>query len=159
MVVSVAFGQSSPSRVPKIVVESSLERPDHQTTAEELNRKLRSFECDPNTANGSRRFNSPLSVGESLGEPVNAIRVIGFAPKSSRQKLSQLGETVLGVWNGKFQSSACFIPWAEVTFWSIEARLEFANGKRGLLITDGMHVALREPDGTTSFFRLLPAAQ
>lgn len=159
MLLSVAFGQSSVSKLPTIVVEPALERSDHQTTLEALRKKVKSLECAPNAANASRRFNSPLSVAESLVERVNTIRVIGFAPQFSKQKFSQLRETVLSVWNGKVQSSTCFMNWAEGELWSVEARLEFEDGKRGVLITDGMHVALKGHDGTTWFFRLLPAAQ
>jgi hypothetical protein len=51
------------------------------------------------------------------------------------------------------------IVWDEGTWWSIESAVEFEDGKKGLLITDGLHVALRDHDGKNWFFRLLPAAQ
>jgi hypothetical protein len=85
--------------------------------------------------------------------------VVGFAPRYYHQKFSQLPQTVLSVWNGKFQFSTCFIGWAEPNWWSVEARLEFVDGKQGVLVTDGTHVALKDHDGATWFFRLLPAAQ
>jgi hypothetical protein len=159
VLLSVAFGQSSPSKLPKIVVESGLEHSDHQTTSEELSKKVKSFECGPNAPNASRWFNSPRSVAESVGEKINTIRVVGFAPQFSNQKFSELRKTVLSVWNGKFQSSTCYINWAEWHAWPIETRLEFEDGRRGVLITDGSHVALKDHDGATWFFRLLPAAQ
>ncbi|HMD39606.1 MAG TPA: hypothetical protein VKH15_10005 [Candidatus Acidoferrum sp.] len=43
--------------------------------------------------------------------------------------------------------------------WSIESILVFEDGKQGVLITDGSHVALKDHDGKSWFFRLLPAAQ
>jgi hypothetical protein len=63
------------------------------------------------------------------------------------------------VWQGSFQSADCGILWSEGNMWSIEFALEFEDGKQGLLITDGRHVALCDHDAKNWFFRLLPAAQ
>ena len=45
-----------------------------------------------------------------------------------------------------------------MALWSIESTLEFKDGKKGLLITDGEHVAVRDHGGKSCFFRLWPGA-
>jgi hypothetical protein len=41
----------------------------------------------------------------------------------------------------------------------LEAVIEFEDGKRSALITDGEHVALQDHESKNWFFRLLPDAQ
>jgi hypothetical protein len=153
--------QNSGSRLPTILVDSALNVPEHQTTWRELNERIGSLNrttCNLNNADhGSRRLKSPTSVGESAGGRVKTIRVAGFAPMTPRQTFSQLPESVRNVWMGKFQSSSCHIDWAEMNLWFLEARLEFEDGHRGVLITDGHHVALQDHNGMIWFLRLLPA--
>jgi hypothetical protein len=45
--------------------------------------------------------------------------------------------------------------WAEPNLWFVEARLEFEDGKEGLLITDGGSVVLQGHDGMTWYIRLM----
>lgn len=159
----VLLKRNSSSRMPTILVDSALNVPEHHTTRRELNDRVRSLDRTPcnlnNAAHGSRRFKSPTSVGESLGGRVKTIRVVGFEPWAPTQTFSQLPETVRSVWTGKFQDSSCQINWAEMSPWFLEARLEFEDGHRGLLITDGHHVVVRDHDGMIWFLRLLPAVQ
>jgi hypothetical protein len=39
-----------------------------------------------------------------------------------------------------------------MTLWSINAEIEFDDGKRGALLTDGWHVRLKAQDGKTCYF-------
>ena len=129
----------------------------------ELNKRanaLRDETCDPNAnVHGLRRFSEPTTVGESLGKTVRTIRVVSFAPMSDSRIFDHLKTRLLDIWTGKVQSSYCYIAWAEPTLWLVEAELEFEDGKRGVLISDGLHVALRDHNGRTWYLRLLPAAQ
>jgi len=108
---------------------------------------------------GYRILEHPTAVGEFEGENVKAIRVVRFARSQTSQPRKELQQNFLKVWQGKFQAVYCYLPWDELALWSIEAEVEFQDGKRGTLITDGMHVALQDHDGKGWYFRLLPAAQ
>lgn len=92
-----------------------------------------------------------------MGGRVKTITIVRFAGPTMGS--SNVQEAVRKVWEGKFQSSSCFVDWAEPTMWSIEARVDFEDGTRGVLITDGSHVAFQGHDGKSWFLRLLPAAQ
>lgn len=153
---SVAAGQTSTPSSPTIVVESSLASPESQTTIQQLQKKVISLGCNPNRAPnfGFRKFDSPLSIGDSLGGRVKTIRVVGFTPIAERHTFRQLPEDLRLVWSAKFQSSSCFLAWAEPNLWFVEARLEFEDGTEGLLITDGGSVVIRGHDGTTWYIRL-----
>lgn len=105
-------------------------------------------------------FDHAISVQELAGGPVKAIHVTAYlqtaAPKTAELDLRQ---RVLKVWKGEFRTGACQILWAEGTWWSIKADVEFADGRHGSLLTDGVHVRLQAHDGKIWYFRLLPAAQ
>jgi hypothetical protein len=107
----------------------------------------------------SRRFEKPMVVEDFVGAKVKNIRVIHSLRQSKPPKLDEIRKLIRKVWHGSFQSAACGILWSEGGGWSIECALEFEDGKQGLLITDGVHVALRDHEGKNWFFRLLPAAQ
>lgn len=91
----------------------------------------------------------------TLGGKVKTISVLRTAPfrpfakpptqDETRQKLKR-------VWQGKFQQFACQIDWAEGTFWSIEAVVEFGDGKRSPVVTGGVHVALQDHNGNSASF-------
>lgn len=96
----------------------------------------------------------PTTVGAFIGGKATVLRVLhtAYSPSDVPKKLER-------VWNGQFQSAWCHIDWAEVTIWSIEANVEFEDGKEAKLFTDGYHVAFRDHAGISWFIRLLPAAQ
>jgi len=157
---SVVLGRTSDSKLPKVIIESALNHPEHQTTVQQLSKRavsLKSPNCDSNSR--GRRFDSPTRLGDSLRRHVETIRVVAFAPAGDTKTISKLRETLRTVWQGRFQQSNCFPFWAEGETWFVEARLEFEDGKRGILITDGAHVALQDHDGMTWYLRLLPAVQ
>ena len=108
---------------------------------------------------GYRILEHPTTVGEFEGENVKSIRVIRFTNSQASLTKKQLQNELLKVWLGKFQTVYCYLPWDEVALWSIEAKIEFEDGKWSALITDGVHVALQDHDGKGWYFRLLPAAQ
>ena len=133
---------------------------DSATVADygEFNARVKSLEMatcnDP-----SRRFEKPEVVEDFVGAKVKNIRVIRYLRRSKPLKPDEIRKLIRNVWLGSFQSAACGILWSEAGTWSIECALEFEDGKQGLLITDGVHVALRDHEGRNWFFRLLPAAQ
>lgn len=143
----------SDAALPKVVVASA-------TAADysEFNAQVKALErttCD----GPSRYFEKPMVVENFVGANVRSIRVIHFSPQNKPPKSDEIRKVVKSVWQGSLQSASCGILWAEGVLWSIECTLEFKDGKRGVLITDGVHVALRDHEGKNWFFRLLPAAQ
>jgi hypothetical protein len=104
-------------------------------------------------------LNPPKTVGELEGGTVKAIWGVRFANRKTAPTHEELRDAMKKVWEGKFQSVSCQIDWEEANIWSIAAVAEFEDGQRRELITDGMHVALRDHDGKSRFLRLLPAAQ
>jgi len=101
----------------------------------------------------------PTTVGKFEDGKVRAIQVVYFAGWKNAPTQEELRDIVRRVWQGKFQSASCQIDWDEGNIWTIEAVVEFDDGIRGELITDGSHVVLQGHDGKSHFLRLLPAAQ
>lgn len=124
---------------------------------EELGQKVRTI--DTTCGRRYEYLNTPKTVGELEGWSVKAIRIVRFAGRETAPTHEELRDAVKKVWEGKFQSVSCQIDWAEANLWSIEAVVEFEDGQRRELITDGMHVALQDHEGKSRFLRLLPAAQ
>ena len=156
LVVSSSWAQNSASsqaEPPAIVVDSAV-----VADYGEFARKVKTFE---NTScNGAYRYSEqPRMVGELVGGKVSKIRVVHFSHVKSSLAPDELREFVKNVWEGRFQSASCGRTWEEATFWSVEAVVEFEDGKKSELIADGVHVALQDHAGNSWFFRLLPAAQ
>ena len=108
---------------------------------------------------GSRYLEQPTTVGDFVGGRVKNIRVVRSAPRKGPPTAEEARKKLRMVWQSKFQVAFCQVAWAEPTLWSIESIVEFEDGKRSALITDGIHVALQDHDGKNWFFRLFPAAQ
>jgi len=112
------------------------------------------------TCQNSRVSKDDLTVADLAGGKVAVIRVTRALRPKNGSNVKQIKEILKKVWQGKLLEGAdCQILWSEVTFWSIQSELEFADGKEGALFTDGLHVALRAHDGAIWFSRLMPAAQ
>lgn len=111
-----------------------------------------------------RRYLSPCqpqcsAVRDFVGGRVKTIRILHYARERNFSKPVEVRALVSKVWQGSFlDQAACGILWDEMALWSIESALEFKDGKKGLLITDGEHVAVRDHDGKSWFFRLWPGA-
>ncbi len=116
---------------------------------------------DPGCNGAYRTSQRDVSLQELAGHPVKTIRVTAYRLNANTpsQKQTDIRQQVLEVWSGKFRTAFCQIAWAEKTNWSINATVEFDDGKRGSLLTDGWHVRLLDHDGKFRFLRLLPAAQ
>jgi hypothetical protein len=136
---------------PKIVVEGTL------SDNRELEKDAESLSAG--CGGGYRILEHPTTVGEFEGENVKLIRVVRFASSRAAPTTKDIQRELLKVWQGKFQTVYCYEPWDEGAFWFVKAEVEFEDGKRSALITDGMHVALQDHDGKGWYFRLLPAAQ
>jgi hypothetical protein len=104
----------------------------------------------------SRRFAHPITVGEFAGAKIKSIRVLRYARPNFAADPKDIPKILRNVWESTLDEAECGIVWSEATFWTIEAALDFEDGKQGLLITDGSHVALRDYESKSWFFRLLP---
>jgi hypothetical protein len=107
----------------------------------------------------SRHFDHRTTVGDFVGAKVKTIRVVHYVRQRKNPKGKEIETLVRKVWRGNFDVAYCAVVWAEHELWCVESTVEFEDGKQGVLITDGSHVALRDHDGKNWFFRLLPAAQ
>lgn len=96
------------------------------------------------------------TVGEIVGGKVVKIRVVRFASSVTTKKADQIPTVLRQVWEGQAEEPACYIAWDEAPLWSIEAVLEFDDGKRSLLVTDGLHVAVQDHEGHSNFMRMMP---
>jgi hypothetical protein len=143
--------ESSDANLPSIVVDSV-------TTSDPRELMKAADALGKHSCNGGYDYmEHPTTVGESVGGKVKTIRVVRralSAPASIRVAPDEIRQKIKRVWQGRFQGSSCQIMWAEPTIWSIEAVLEFEDGKRSPLITDGWHVALQDHKGDSHFFRL-----
>jgi hypothetical protein len=142
--------------LPAIVVDSIIVS-DHRELIMAAN-SLESASCN----GGYHYLERPTTVGDFVGGKVKSIRVLRTAPFRSGTKPptpDEVRQKLKTVWQGKFQGAFCQIEWAEMTLWSVAAVVEFEDGKRTPLITDGVHVVLQDYNGNSAFFRLFPAAQ
>lgn len=106
---------------------------------------------------GQRKWGeSPaFSLEQLAGGKVKRIRVMrasGRFKGAPLPKPEEVRATVEKIWSRKFGVGMCQIEWDEGAFWSIQAELEFKDGSKGVLITDGRHVALQDHDGHNRFF-------
>jgi hypothetical protein len=84
---------------------------------------------------------------------VDKIRVVNHLPNTTPV---QIRELLRKVWLGTFSSASCGIDWAEGTYWTVEATIEFDDGKQCSLLTDGGHVRVRDRSGEYWYMRLSP---
>ena len=99
-------------------------------------------------------FDRYLSVESFVGGNVKSIHVIRYDPRLTP---FQIREEVQKVWLGAFYGASSYLGWAEGTIWNIEVSVEYEDGKRCSLITDGGHVRVQDREGKYWFIRLWPA--
>jgi hypothetical protein len=105
---------------------------------------------------GSATSSTSQATAELAAGKVKAIRVLRVVQWNKPPQSKELQQTLRRVWQGRVQGAACGILWDEGAWWSIESALVFEDGKRGLLVTDGSHIALKDHDGRVWFTRLMP---
>lgn len=114
--------------------------------------KIRAMDDGKNCGRRTLEWGHSISLEELAGGKVKRIRVVsieafkGGKPEDAREKVKK-------VWSKKYGWMACEIMWDEGFFLSVEAELEFEDGKKGVLITDGWHVALQDHEGHNWFLR------
>ncbi len=138
---------------PKIIVDSVV--PVDYGILDAKVKSLNTYSCRET----DRHFDLPATTARLANGKVKSIRAVRATRLPQPLTAEGIRDLINKVWMGKFQNASCSINWAEVTLWSVESILEFEDGKTGLLISDGSHVALKDHDGKAWFFRLLPAAQ
>jgi hypothetical protein len=99
------------------------------------------------------------TVGEIVGGKVIRVRAARFAPFVTTEKADQIPTILRQVWERRAEQPVCYIPWDEGASWSIEAILEFEDGKRSILVTDGFHVAVQDHEGHSNFMRIVTEDQ
>ena len=153
LIMGIAHAQKGSNvKEPKAPIDTS-----GMTTGEfgEIPGKARAMD-DANSC-GQRKWEelTPFRLEQLAGGKVKRIRVLrAEAYKiSPAPKVEDVRATIDKVWSQKFVWMACRIAWDEAALWSIQAELDFEDGKKGVLITDGWHVALQDHDGHNWFVR------
>ncbi len=130
---------------------------DGMTTGEfgQILEKARAMEKAKSCGQRIRERGKPFSLEELAGAKVKRIRVVRAETYKiwPAPKPEQAREMIEKVWSRKFGWMACQIEWDEGALWSVEAELEFEDGKKGALITDGWHVAIQDHEGHNWFGR------
>ncbi len=99
-----------------------------------------------------------MDAGQAKALRIRVLRYRG-APGHSWPATQEVRAVVLRVWQARFTSADCNIGWAEASLWSVDAAIDYDDGRVGALLTDGSHVRLQDSAGHVWFLRLLPAAQ
>jgi hypothetical protein len=92
-----------------------------------------------------------VSIGSFVGGTAKAIRVLSYDPRLTP---SQIRDEVRKVWLGLFTEAYSSIMWSEMNRWNIKASVEFQDGKRTWILTDGIHVQVQDREGKYWFIRL-----
>jgi hypothetical protein len=92
----------------------------------------------------------PVSIESFVGGKVKAIRV-QYDPTLTP---SQIRDEVRKVWLGLFTEAYSSIMWSEMNRWNIKASVEFEDGERTWILTDGIHVQVQDREGKYWFIRL-----
>lgn len=95
-----------------------------------------------------------VSLQDFVGGLVKSIHVVDY---SARMKPEQVRDEIRKVWLGSFHDTMCSIFWDEITPWDLRAEVEFYDGRRIHLLTDGMHVEVEDLEGRYWYLREWPA--
>ena len=95
-----------------------------------------------------------VSLQDFVGGLVKSIHVVDY---SARMKPEQVRDKIRKVWLGSFHDTMCSIYWDEITPWDLRAEVEFYDGRRIHLLTDGMHVEVEDLEGLYWYLREWPA--
>lgn len=99
-------------------------------------------------------FDHDVSIGAFVGGDVKYVRVVHYDPKLTTL---QIQDEVQKMWRSVFRDGACAIMWSEGNRWNIEAAIEYEDGKRSLIFTDGgAHVQVQDRDGKYWYIRRIP---
>jgi hypothetical protein len=101
-------------------------------------------------------FNQFFSIEDFVGGKVKTIRVVRHDPRLSAD---QIKEELRKVWLGIFHYATCQIEWDEGTFWNIRATVEYEDGRKSSILTDGLHVQVQDREGKYWFMREWPAVE
>jgi hypothetical protein len=116
--------------------------------------KVRAMEAAKSCGQKKWREDTPLSLEQLAGAKVERIRVVmasGRFKGRHAPKPEEVRATVQKMWSRKFGWMTCQVEWDEPVLWYIQAELGFKDGNKGVLITDGRHVALQDHDGHNWF--------
>jgi hypothetical protein len=154
LLLSLAIPLLAQAPTPKLMIDAR-ELADYSVIA----RRIKDFEHLPCKTNATKYNTHAINISDFVGAKVSRIFVLHTAPKEKPFTNAELTALLIKVWQGQFQSASCYIPWAEATYWSVGAAMEFTDSSQAGLLTDGTHVAIQNHSGQTFFLRLLPAAQ
>jgi hypothetical protein len=98
-----------------------------------------------------RDFEKTTTIAAFVGGNVQTIRVIHYDPTLTP---AQVEDQVRKVWLSWFRYAESFIGWSEGNNWTIDAVIEFDDGNRASLVTNGSHTRFQDREGNYWFVRL-----
>jgi len=99
-------------------------------------------------------FTHFLSIEEFVGGRVKKITVVRYDPQLTHDQIKQ---EVRKVWLGIFHYATCVIGWDEGALWNILATVEYEDGSKSSILTDGGHVQVQDREGKFRYMREWPA--
>jgi hypothetical protein len=99
-------------------------------------------------------FSQFMSPEEFVGGKVKEIHVVRYDPGLTPD---QIKAEVRKVWLGIFQYATCQIEWDEGTLWNVLATVEYEDGRKSSILTDGLHGQVQDREGKYWYMREWPA--
>jgi hypothetical protein len=109
-------------------------------------------------------FSSRINLATAAGAKVKRIVVHQWSQHGwgNYPTWSDISKEIQTVWAGRidavYPTADGLIPWSEMALWNVFASIEFDNSsERGCLVTDGLHVSMRDVNGEIWVTRLVSA--
>jgi len=102
-------------------------------------------------SSGMVDFHDPFRLESFFDGKVRSLRVVRYYPGTPESKIR---EEVGKIWLGLFSYVTSSITWDEGNFWNVEVFVEYDDGKRTAILTDGAHAEVEDRRGKYWFMRL-----
>jgi hypothetical protein len=101
-------------------------------------------------------LDKPASISELMGAPIKEVRIRKYGQrwKSAEDVRSHVSELL----KKRTETTYSSVPWAEIVYPDILARIQFSDKTRGTLEESGDHVCFTDHSGTAVWLRLNTAA-
>ena len=90
------------------------------------------------------------------GQELRRIVVIRYSATASGLTPERVRMALFELSRREIETPTGFINWSEMNTWSIDAQIEFSNGPKMRMLTDGSHTCLIDEAGRPWFFRISP---
>jgi hypothetical protein len=138
----------------RTVCESALAAVETKKRAQ--NRADEATKADPRAL---VEFWSRINLATAAGAKVKRIVVLEWVHGwGNYPTWSDVAKEIQTAWAGRIESMyPGHAQWSELPFWNVFASIEFDNSpERGCIVTDGLHVSMRDVNGEIWLTRLVP---